>query len=120
MAAGKYSMELDPQKKIFSIYAEGSFSAELGQKYVEEFVQKSNSIEPTDWILTIDVINLNTVGNDAAKILMEVLKLYLSFPYKKRYITTIRNSICNIQVKNMGKSVPNFDGLTWVDTLENI
>ncbi len=112
-------MTLNQTKKVFSIYAEGIFSPELGQAYADEFIEKSKSIDSENWILSIDVIKLNTLGNGTAVLLIEVLKMYLSFPYKKRYITNIKNPICDMQVKQMGEAIPNFNGMTWVDSVDN-
>lgn len=120
MAVGNYTMTLNHEKKQFYIYVEGIITAEMGAAYANEFIEKSKSIDSANWTLVVDVRKLSTVSPDSAKQLIEVLKLYLSFPYKKRYITKITNPICMVQVKKMGAATPGFDAMTWVDDVDNL
>ena len=119
-ATGNYTMTLDKQKKTFSIFCEGIFTPELGAAYFNEFNEKSKSIDPQNYILIVDVIRLNTLGAGAATQLIDVLKLYLAYPFKKRYITNIKNAICQIQVKKLGAGISNFNEMIWVDRVDNL
>jgi hypothetical protein len=119
MATGNYTMTLNQQKKVFSVYAEGVFTLGLGKAYTDEFVEKSKSIDSQNWTLAIDVRKLSTVGADGGRFLA-LLKLYFSIPYKERYMTNIGNVICQMQVKKLGSVIPGFNTMHWVDNLDNI
>lgn len=120
MAAGSFKMTVDNQKKTFYIYAEGVFTQEVGMAYTNEFIEKCKSIDTSSYTLLIDVIHLNTSSPDVAKALSEVMKLYFKFPFDKRYMTNISNLVCMMQVKKLGSSIPNFESMQFVDTVDNL
>ena len=120
VALGNYKMTLNQEKKVFNIYAEGIMTPELGAAYTNEFIEKSKSIDSKEWSLVIDVKNLNTNSHDVAEMLVVVMKLYFSVPYKKRYMTKIQNAVCFMQVKKLGAAIPDFNSMIWVDNVDNI
>lgn len=120
MATGSFKMTLDNQKKQLYIYAEGVFTPDIGQAFTNEFLAKAKSVDSKEYTLIVDVKNLNTSTPEVAAALGNVLQLYFSVPFKKRYMTKINNVIAQMQVQKLGSSIPKFDELVFVDTVDNI
>ncbi len=111
-----YRMEVNTANKTFYIFAEGFFTMEEGQKYAGEYQTKVSSFKPEEYNLIVDAKGVKPSSPEVAEALQSVMGLYINVPFKKRFMVKLESSIAQGQVQRLGKSLPGFDLIEFVDT----
>lgn len=119
---GTYRMELDHGRKVLVAFAEGFFSMEQGQGFINEFVKSAKEASKFgDYCLLIDAKGVKPSTPDVAEALGEAMKLYISdeFRFRKRFMTRLTSAVTQAQVDRLSRSIPGFsEKMTWVDNKE--
>lgn len=113
-----YKIEIDHTKKIFSIFASGFFSMQEGLDYMNEYKEKTSQINPKEYTLIVDGREVKTSAQDVAEQLKNMIMLYMSVPFKKRIIVQQQSAVAAGQTKRIGKDIPGFDTIIFVETPE--
>lgn len=113
-----YRMEVKNMNKTFFILAEGFFTMEEGQEFASEYQTKVNSIEPQEFTLIVDAKGVKPSSPEVADALQKVMGMYINVPFKKRFMVNLDSSIAQSQVQRLGKSIPGFDLIEFVDSSE--
>lgn len=115
-----FQMEVNTAKKVFTIIAAGFFTMEEGQKFAEEYQTKVKTFAPQDYSLIVDGKDVKPSSPEVADALQGVMGMYLSVPFKKRYIVKLSSVVAQSQVQRLGKQVPGFDQIEFVDSVQSV
>ncbi|MCX7709433.1 MAG: hypothetical protein N2484_06235 [Clostridia bacterium] len=113
-----YKMEVDAVKKVFLIVAEGFFTMEEGQKFTADYQTKTNSFKPQEYTLIVDAKEIKPSSPEVAQALQAVMGMYIEVPFKKRFVIKLDSTIAQSQVQRLGKALPGFDLLEFVDSID--
>lgn len=114
-----FKMEADNAKHVFLVVAGGFFTMEEGGKFVEEYQRKIASFKPEDYTLIVDAKEVKASSPEVADALQSAMVMYISVPFKKRFMVKLASTVAQSQVVRLGKSIPNFDLIEFVDTVED-
>ncbi len=113
-----FTMEVDQTKKIFSIFASGFFTMQEGVDYINEYRTKTSQLDPKEYTLIVDGREVKASAQDVAEQLKNMLMLYMSVPFKKRIIVQQQSAVASGQTKRIGKDIPGFDTIIFVESPE--
>lgn len=80
-----YNMQVDNNKKIFSIEVGGFFKEDEGDKFIQDYTNHTTSFIPSEYSLLIVGKDLSTSKQEMLPILEQVLTLYKQTGFKKYY-----------------------------------
>lgn len=99
----KYDFKVDSSKKVFTIVGGGMFSLEDAQNFMAEYRANVAKINPQDYVLIVDAKDVKVNSPEVIPLLEEMIGLYASTPFKKKFSVVIESSIAQNQVKRVGK-----------------
>ncbi|GAB6087877.1 hypothetical protein [Alkaliphilus crotonatoxidans] len=114
----KYEFQLDHGKKLMLIKSGGMFSLDDAKNFMAEYKKQVGQIDVKNYSLIIDAKDIKVNGPEIVPLLEEMIQLYASTPFKKRFSVIFESSIAQSQVKRVGKD--NFtSAFTFVPSLED-
>lgn len=97
-----FKIDINSQKKLFHVTAEGFFTVEEAQEYVNTFKAKASTINPSEYTLLINGRNQKTASADVAPILETAIGMYMKTPFKRRYSIVVDSAVAMQQIKRLG------------------
>jgi hypothetical protein len=98
-----FTMEADDAKKTFLLYADGFFKVPDAEAFIAEYNRQIAKFNPKEYALIVDVRKLMPGGPDVTPYMEKVIKMYVTTPFKRRFMVVMENVITNIQVKRLGQ-----------------
>lgn len=111
-----YEISVDKVKKTFTINVGGFFDETEGKKFVDEYAQKTNQVNPYEYSLIICGENLAVSKPEMLPVLKSVFEMYKGSNFNKSFGTLPESTISAMQLQRVARET-NFD-ITFVKTIE--
>lgn len=99
----KYEFKVNQAEKILLIESRGMFSLEDAKNFMDEYKKTITKINPGDYVLIIDSKDIKTANQEVIPLLEDMIKLYVTTPFKKRITIVMDSAVALSQVKRVGK-----------------
>jgi hypothetical protein len=99
-----YKINVNSNKNIVYLTAWGTIPPEEGMKCINEFTSKTQNINHSDYSLLLDGKGLEVSEENSAALLEGLLKTYIQFPFKKRFLAKCDSPIAQAQIKRLLRS----------------
>lgn len=121
--AGKFSMDIQKDKKVFRVFAEGFFTMEDGMAFSKDFISKSKGLE--DYDLFIDCAGVKPSSQEVAEALGKAIELYVKTPFKNRYVMKQSSVVGHNQTRRLIRQIAqdfgvNEDIITFVQSSNEV
>lgn len=110
-----YKIDINTQKKLFHVKAEGFFTVEEAKEFIGAFKAKVKTIDSSQYTLLVDGKDQKTSSADVAPLLETAIGLYIQTPFKKRLSVVLNSSIAMQQIKRIGNKEFN-DGFSFFES----
>ncbi len=110
--SGKFEFKKSESKKTFNIVLKGNFDPESGRAYVEAYNKNINSINPSEYILEFDCVELAVSGQESLPVLRSCFETYAKAGFKKVIsIIDSKNIVLGMQINRIAREtgLPNFE-----------
>ncbi len=111
-----YNIQINTEKKVLYAFAEGFLNLEDANGFIKDFKEKSSSINSKDYSLLINTKNLKPATPEIADKMGGLILMYINTPFKARYALKLDSAVGQMQVNRVGKTIPGFDTIKFVDT----
>lgn len=98
-----YKFEVDERKKVFSVYGTGLFTVKECEDFIKEFRTKTKTFNSNGFALVLDCKDVVTNTQDVAPYMVEMAKMYIEVPFKKRFMVVPKSAVATMQLKRVAK-----------------
>ena len=95
----KYNFELDQKEKTFVIEVWGVYQEADAEAFMEEYNKQVNMINPANYRLIVDSVELKTSKQDMLPMLKQCLKMYKNEGFKEIVMVTPDSHTAKVQLK---------------------
>jgi len=105
------NVEIDRLSKIFKVKLNGFPSVDGVQRVYENYESILEGIIPKNYSLLIDCYDIGVFQQQAVSVLERLFKLYIDLGFKNIVLVKSKESIQNMQLTRVARSVPGFYGV---------
>lgn len=105
MTSGSYAINLDKAKKEIGLKINGSFTPDKVDQFIKDYNSNVNSINASEYILKLDVKDLELVSPEMVPLLEDCYALYRDSKFKKVVFEISNNIIVKMQLSRLARKV---------------
>ena len=109
------TVEANHVRKILQVTLNGFVTTEAAGKVLQNYNQIISQVNPHEYSLLIDCLEMGVFQTDAVQTLIALYKMYMQTGFKNIVFVKSRNAIQNMQLDKAAKAVDGFTGV-FVDT----
>lgn len=100
----KATIEVNPASKVMKVSVAGKMTMEDSKAFVSEYNTKTNAINPSDFTLEVNCLNMPVVTQDMTEELTNVMGLYKSTGFKQVVFQIKSNSTLKMQLSRLARN----------------
>lgn len=94
-----YSIKVLEDKKVIHVVTGGFMNEKDGQQIYDKLKQTFSSVNTSKYNFILDTSDYKAVAQDNVPILQEILKLYASTPFRKKFVIMPSSAIAKMQAQ---------------------